>query len=75
VVRAHKISLTLPNCNWNACNYKLSQRACICVLVESLLPLSTILILIFDFGFVPTVWYSLFTFDHHMNIYVGIGGS
>jgi hypothetical protein len=75
VVRAHKISLTLPNCNWNTCTNKISQRACICVLVESLLPLSTILILIFDFGFVPTVWYSLFTFDHHMNIYVCIGGS
>jgi hypothetical protein len=29
----------------------------------------------FDFGLVPTVWYSLFTFNHHMNIYVCIGGS
>jgi hypothetical protein len=55
VVWAYKISLALPHCNWNACTYKLSQRACICVLVESLLPVSTILILIFDFGLVPTV--------------------
>ena len=50
-----KTSLTLPNCNWNTCTYKRSQRAGICVLVESLLPLSTILIFIFDFGLVPTV--------------------
>jgi hypothetical protein len=51
------------------------DRSCICLLMESLLPLSTILILIFDFGLVPTVWYSLLTFNHHMNIYVFIGGS
>jgi hypothetical protein len=75
VVWEHKTSLIARNCNWNACTYKLSQRACICVVVESLLPLSTILILIFDFGLVPTMWYSLFTFDHHIDIHVCIGGS
>ena len=36
----HKTSLSLPNCNWNACTYKISQRACICVIVESLWPVS-----------------------------------
>jgi hypothetical protein len=66
------ITIVIENCR---VSYKLSQRACICVLVESVLPLSTILILIFDFRLVPTVWYSLFTFDHHMNIYVCIGRS
>jgi hypothetical protein len=49
VVWEHKTSLIARNCNWDACTYKLSQRACICVVVESLLPLSTILI--FDFWF------------------------
>ena len=33
------------------------ERACICTLWVSILPLSTILIL--DFGTVPTVWYYL----------------
>jgi hypothetical protein len=51
------------------------DRSCICVLVESLFPLSTIFILIFDFGLFPTVWYSLLTFDHHIHIHVCIGGS
>ena len=32
-----------------------SERSCICVLMVSILPLSTILI--FDFEIVPTVWY------------------
>jgi hypothetical protein len=75
VVWEHKTSLIARNCNWNACTYKLSQGACICVVVESLLPLSMILILIFGFGLVPTMWYSLFTFDHHIDIHVCIGGS
>jgi hypothetical protein len=33
-------------------------RKCICVSVISILPLS--MILIFDFGIIPTVWYFLF---------------
>jgi hypothetical protein len=53
------ITIVIKNCRnrllfFNG-TYKRSQRAGICVLVESLLPLSTILILIFDFGLVPTV--------------------
>ena len=49
------------------------ERSCICVLGESMLHLSTILI--FDFGIVPTVWYFLLTFDHHIHIHVCVGES
>ena len=34
------------------------ERSCICILGVSILPLPTIFI--FDFGIVPTMWYSLF---------------
>jgi len=34
------------------------ERSCICVLVVSILPISTIFL--FDFGNVPAVWYFLF---------------
>ena len=49
------------------------ERSCICVLGESMLHLSTILI--FYFGIVRKVWYFLLTFDHYINIHVCVGGS
>jgi hypothetical protein len=54
-VWANKTSLTPPLLIEVPVPSMESERACICVLGVSILPLSTILI--FDFGFVPTVWF------------------
>ena len=51
---------------WNACQRQESERSCICVLevrghvfVLRVYILPLLIILIFDFGIVPTVWYFL----------------
>ena len=49
-----------------------SKRWCICVLEESILPLSTILI--FDFGIDPTVWFVIFHLFKKLSHYWMISG-
>jgi hypothetical protein len=51
-------SLVLPLCIEVPVPSQSSKRSCICLLVVSIVPLS--IILIFDFGIVPTVCYLLF---------------
>ena len=56
VAWAHKTCLTPPL--YLPVTSPENERPCMCVLVVSLLPLSTIFLL--DFGTVPTLWYFLF---------------
>ena len=59
-VRAYKTGLTPPLFIKVSVPIQESERSCICVLGESVLPLSTIFLL--DFGNISTVWDFLFVF-------------
>ena len=62
----HQSSLTRPLSNEVPVPSEESERSCICVLGVSIITLSTILII--DFEFIPTVWYFL-CFSFYLNQY------
>ena len=62
-VWAHKTSLTSPVFIEVSVPSQESERSCICVLVVSILSLSSILFL--NFGTVPTVWHFFFSLYLH----------